>query len=355
MELQHFDTIIIGQGLAGTTLAWRLLEYGQNILIVDQDADVTCSNIAAGLITPITGMRLVVSWRFNELRAVAEQFYRTIEEKSNCVFFHPRGMLRLFSNEAEQTRFKKKMENQTFRDLVKEPILDFDDSVFLPLQGGFEMPKAAQLNVAIFLKQSRQLFQKKHCYHSAKIDVHQDIVLTENGVQIPGCQAQADRLIFCQGAEDRNNPWFSQLIFKPAQGEILTLKIPDSHEQRIIKHKAWLCPMPENRFAAGSTYQWDSLDNQPTEQGKNEIVAQLKQFLQAPFEILDHQAAIRPALHDQKPIIGMHSRHKQLGIMNGLGSKGSLQAPWVAENFANHLCHDEPIDPEIDIEKRFPV
>lgn len=355
MKLQHFDTIIIGQGLAGTTLAWHLLRRKQNILVLDQENSVTCSKIAAGLVTPITGMRLVISWRFRELLQTAEQFYRKIEQETASHFYHQRGMIRLFSSQAEQERFTKRLETEEFRNLVQQPISSFNQNLFSSPMGGFEMPAASQLYVSQFLAASQKVFLNRRCYQSACVDMNEDIILTANQVQIPKCRVSATRLIFCQGAEDRNNPWFPQLKFKPAQGEILTLDIPDSQETRIINHKSWLAPMPENKFAAGSTYEWDQLDSKPTENGKQEIVAKLKQFLRSPFQIIDHRAAIRPALQDQKPIIGMHSQFKQLGIMNGLGSKGSLQAPWLAENFANHLCGDNPIDSQVDLNQRYPV
>ncbi|MDP1589651.1 MAG: FAD-dependent oxidoreductase, partial [Prosthecobacter sp.] len=68
--------LIIGQGLAGTALAWRLWERGVPFLIVDRDEAVTCSKVAAGLITPITGMRLTVSWRYEVFYREALRFYR---------------------------------------------------------------------------------------------------------------------------------------------------------------------------------------------------------------------------------------------------------------------------------------
>ena len=60
------DAIIVGQGLAGTTLAWCLLEAGLSVLVTDREEEVTSSKIAAGLITPITGQRLALSWQVDK-------------------------------------------------------------------------------------------------------------------------------------------------------------------------------------------------------------------------------------------------------------------------------------------------
>ncbi len=355
MNSQHLDTIIIGQGLAGTTLAWRLLQYGQDIRIFDRENHFTCSKIAAGLVTPITGMRLVVSWRFQKLLQAAQDFYQQIEQQTGTRFFYQRGMIRSLTSQAEQNRFKEKLLIEEFRHLVQQPVSNFDRNL-LSLSGeGFEMPAASQLHVRQYLENSQNAFRKMNCFQTACLDMNKDIVLKPDFVHLPAFNLCATRLIFCQGAEDRNNPWFPQLKFKPAQGEILTLNIPDLQEMRLINHKCWLAPMPGNQYAAGSTYQWNQLDSKPTEKGKQEIVFKLKQFLRCQFQIVDHRAAVRPALHDQKPVIGFHPKFKQIGIMNGLGSKGSLQAPWLAENFATHICTGKPIDPEVDLSQRYPL
>ncbi len=46
--------LIVGQGLAGTAVAWQLWERGVPFLVVDPNEASTCSKVAAGLVTPIT-------------------------------------------------------------------------------------------------------------------------------------------------------------------------------------------------------------------------------------------------------------------------------------------------------------
>jgi hypothetical protein len=42
-----------------------------------------------------------------------------------------------------------------------------------------------------------------------------------------------------------------------------------------------------------------------------------------------------------------------LGYFNGLASKGSLQAPFIAEQFAAFLQGEGEIEQSLDIQKRF--
>ena len=61
--MDTLDYIIVGQGIAGSCLAFELLERGAKIEIFDESwRDAACL-VAAGVINPITGKRLVKSWR----------------------------------------------------------------------------------------------------------------------------------------------------------------------------------------------------------------------------------------------------------------------------------------------------
>ncbi len=90
-------------------------------------------------------------------------------------------------------------------------------------------------------------------------------------------------------------------------------------------------------FRVGSTYEWQQLDNRPTSQGRDEITAKLREFLRLPFEVIEHQAAVRPIHRNQYPVFGLHPQHDQLGYFNGLGSKGTLHAPYFASQLAHQL------------------
>ena len=101
--------LIIGQGLAGTALAWRLHERGVPFVIVDREEPVTCSKVAAGLITPVTGMRLKVSWRFEVFYPEALRFYLQICKRLGTRVFFPRGYVRLLKNEQERQKWPKRL------------------------------------------------------------------------------------------------------------------------------------------------------------------------------------------------------------------------------------------------------
>jgi glycine/D-amino acid oxidase-like deaminating enzyme len=340
------DTLIVGQGLAGTTLAWQLGWRGQSVLVVDQDSPNTASKIAAGLVTPITGQRLVPSWRFDEFWPAALEFYGRVEKETGRACFREIPMVRLFKSAADRDHV---LEHAS---LVSFPKPLVDEAQFTSPWGGFEM-RGGQLDVPAFLESSRKAFQARGQYRTASLNLPEDLQFGADGVFLPALGLLAKRVIFCQGFAGRDNPWFHCVPFDPAKGEILTIRVPGLEERRVIHRGIWLAPLGNEMFRAGATYDREHWDDCPTTAGKAEILAQLESLLKLPFEVLDHQAAVRPIVIGRHPVIGLHPRFPGLGYFNGLASKGSLQAPFIAEQFAAFLQGEGEIEQSLDIQKRF--
>ncbi len=332
--MDRVDVIVVGQGLAGTALAWQLLRRGHSVLVVDREPLVTSSRIAAGLVTPITGKRLAISRQFDELLPVATAFYRDIEARLGVWFFHALPCVRLFAYEIELKQYAKSADE--FAALVCEPDPPLDADWFDAPRGGFQMPTAARLDTRTYLDASRDHFAELGCYRRATVDVASDIAVSADGVTLLPLDVSASRLVFCQGFDGAANPYFPAVTFNAAKGEILTLRIPGLAETRVVNRGVWLAPEGGELFRAGATYSWDPLDCEPTAAGREEILTRLRTFLKLPVEVVGHAAAVRPIIGDRHPVVLWSAEFPRLGFFNGLGSKGALLAP----HFAG-LCAEE--------------
>jgi glycine oxidase len=346
------DFIIVGQGIAGTTLAWQLYRRGFRVLVVDRESESSSSRIAAGLITPVTGKRLARSWRLDEVYPTAVEFYRWVEAQIGAKLFHPRPSLRLFQNEAEREEYHKRA-GGVLAGLVRTPERPVNPNWFASTYGAFEMPTAARLDVSQFLNLSRQFFQKRGDYQQADLEPTRDIEMGMEGVCLPRLGLSSRTIVFCRGFDSTVDPWFGNIRFNAAKGEILTLRIPELREERIVHRGVWLAPAGGDVFRAGSTYVWDDLQPEPTARGRAEIESRLRLFLRLPYEVIDHRAAVRPVIDAGYPVLGLHPNHPQLAYFNGLGSKGSLLAPFFAEQLAQCLAGKRDPDPEVDVRKYF--
>jgi len=59
MHQNHYDIIIVGQGISGTVLSNALMEQYQKVLVIDDGNKKAASKIASGVINPVTGRRIV--------------------------------------------------------------------------------------------------------------------------------------------------------------------------------------------------------------------------------------------------------------------------------------------------------
>ncbi len=344
---QIFDVCLVGSGLAGISLAWSLHWVGLRVAIIDHEQGTSASRIAAGLITPITGQRLVKHPQFDLFWTTAKKFYQRVEQESSESIFHPCRMVRIFRNPQEREVFEQRHPDEYGESVIStEPDIDLDkiDAPF----GGFEM-SGGRLDVAAFrraLMKSR--IDNQPCFN-VQLKTPEDVQFVDGTVRIPTLNLTTQRLIFCQGFQSQSNPWFGSVPFDATKGEILTVDIPDLNEERVIHRGIWLVHEQEDLYRVGATHDHEHLDDCPTNNGCDELCRELKQLLVIPFDVVDHHAAVRPIILGRLPILGMHPQHPQLGIFNGLASKGSLLAPWHAELFARAIVGKAIIPKELDV------
>lgn len=341
--------LIIGQGLAGTALAWRLSERNVPFVIVDRDEPLTSSKAAAGLITPITGMRLTVSWRYGMFYREALRFYRDCGRRLKQRFFFPRGYVRLLKDEKELAKWHKRRRDPDMPRFLhpREPELSTD--VFRDPQNGFQQRHAAWLDTTAFLQASRRFFESLESWFKADVkpeDVHDDA----DGVTWNGWRFS--HVIWAQGWSAAKHPLFDWMPFQSALGTILTVKADLRGEQRIVNRGCWLLPRNDGTSRAGSTYEWTFGDpNTPSPDQVQNLEATLRTLLSEPAEVIATQTAVRPIIKGRQALMGTHPAHPRVAFLNGLGSKGSLRSPWLARHLIEHLLDGTTLDEEFDLQQ----
>ncbi|MGI8604104.1 MAG: NAD(P)/FAD-dependent oxidoreductase [Verrucomicrobiales bacterium] len=334
MKGGEVEFLIVGQGLAGTTLAWELLRRGCEPLVIDADEPVTSSKIAAGLITPITGQRMALSWRANETLEEARAFYRHIAAQLGRAYFHERPVLRVFCDDREADLWHRRTRDAAFVPFIAQSWPEHGR------YGAGEIRGGGYLDCAGYLGASRDFFRRRGLFEVRRIDPAET------------AKFPAGWVIFCQGFAAAQNPFFSWVPWKAAKGEILTLRIGQlAGEERIVTAGQWLLPMGGGVFRTGSTYEWHQLDNRPTATARELLERGLRRLTPHSFEVIEHKAAVRPIIHESKALVGVHPVYHRLAFFNGLGSKGALHAPFFARHLAEHLLEGHPIEEELDLRR----
>jgi len=322
---------IVGGGLAGCSLAIALHQRGKDVKIVDRVDSVTSTKVAAGIVNPITGPYLTKGPRFNEFWLHALKFYSACEDLMGVAVFRKMKMVRLLDSEKQAAKWRSRLESSDYQECLTEDPFHIGDE-FHSEFGGFTIKCAGHLLTADFMDATKS-------FMGDRWQVGEVLGPEPEGITI-----------FCEGVNGLNNPLFDWVHFRPAKGEILTVRINDLNEDRIVNRgRVWLLPIGDGVFRAGATYDWDSNDCTVTAEGRELIESRLKRLIKVPYEVLDHRAAVRPVIGSRKLLIGIHPGHENVGFFNGLGSKGVLMAPFFAENFAAHLCGEVAIDEEADL------
>ena len=122
-------------------------------------------------------------------------------------------------------------------------------------------------------------------------------------------------------------------------------------EDRVIKSSVFIIPLGGDLYRVGATYKWKDKPNAPTEESRAELLEKLERFLNCKYELIDHVAGIRPTTADRRPLVGQHPEHKTLYVLNGLGSRGVMIAPYASQQLYNYIEHQEILDPEMDIQR----
>jgi len=339
------DYLIIGQGLAGSLLAWELMQRGCKIIIIDNGKE-NASQVAAGLINPVTGMRFVKATDVDTLLPAAKHCYSQLADVFQQIFYIEKPMLRLFRSATELTHCLKRLDSAEYRDYLgaisppDQPI----KNIASPF-GYLQQKQTGYLLTRPLLSCLKDFFIAENCYRLAAVD-YRDIQM------LPSLRWQdvfPKQIIFCEGHHATKNPWFSWLPFQPVKGEILTLEHQSQLPDKILNFGNWLIPLNSHHIRTGATFDRENLNTLPTERGKDELLNALKSISAslAQATLTNHQANIRPCTLDKQPFIGHHPQYPQLAIFNGFGAKGSLQIPWYSQHFVDALINSTPLPSDI--------
>jgi glycine/D-amino acid oxidase-like deaminating enzyme len=345
------DVLIVGQGLAGTLLAWKLMEREKRVLIVDNSHRTAASRTAAGLINPVTGMRMVKTERVEECLPCAKETYQGLEQLLRRELWFQIPMLRLIRDPKEQAAWDKRCGDISYKPYLGESLTaeQCPPGVNAP-GGGFVQRQTGYMDTCALMDGFREYLRERGGYREAQFDCR-DLEIGEADVRWQG--VGASRVVFCEGYQAMRNPWFDWLPFQPAKGEILSLEIPENLPHYIINAGRWLMPRGGDSYRLGATYDREQLDEEPTAGGRQALLAALQELFTHPPRagVAAHQAGVRPNTRDKRPFIGLHPENPRVGIFNGFGSKGSLLMPWYAERFVDHLLDGQPLPGESDIRR----
>ena len=341
------DYIIVGCGIGGISFIETCIENGKSVVVFDNDSQKS-SKIAAGLYNP------VILKRFSALKDAQLQidllniFYANIEQKLQVKFDFKLPILRKFFSIEEQNNWFSASDKPNLSPFLS---LDLIKTKFKNINAPFDYGEILQtgyIDTEVFLSSYKKYLKSLSVYFNEPFNYQElknsnDIISYKNLV--------AKNIVFAEGFGLKNNPYFNELPLDGTKGELFIIKCQTLNLNAVINTSIYIVPLGNSFFKIGATYNWDDKSDMPTSDGKEELLTKIKAILDCNFEIIEHLAAVRPTVKDRKPLIGTHPIYKNIHILNGLGTRGVMLAPQMAQYLFNHIENGTPLDKDIDIKR----
>jgi glycine/D-amino acid oxidase-like deaminating enzyme len=344
----NYDFIIVGQGISGTFLSYYLQKEKKSFLLIDNNEQTSPSRIGSGIINPVTGRRMVTVWMAEEVLPFAWNAYQEIGKELNITAIAHKNILDFFPNPFMRENFLQRV-NEGNQYIHPYPEQNHFNTFFNYEFGCGEIRPVYIVNNELLLPAWRDVLKNQQLLLEENFDINS---LKVHADHVDYKNIRADKIIFCDGVAGFQNPFFKQLPFAPNKGEALIVEIPGLPDHNIYKKSMILAPLNEKDiFWVGSNYLWDFDNTDPTESFRKNTEQVLKDWLKIPFKVIEHKAGVRPATLERRPFAGMHPHYANVGILNGMGTKGYSLAPFFARQLTDHLLYEEMITPEASVHR----
>jgi glycine/D-amino acid oxidase-like deaminating enzyme len=341
------DYIIVGLGLAGMAFAEELISANKTFLVFEDDSQ-TSSLVAGGVYNPVILKRFTAVWNAKEQLEIALPFYRNLEEKFNQKFDQKFVIRKAFKSIEEQNNWFLASDKPLLGEFLNPNIKREKVAGVLGDFGFGEVYEAGRIDTKKLVNAYREFLKSENKILFEKF-LYQEIKFQEGSIKYQ--QIIANKIVFCEGFGLKENPFFNYLPLNEAKGELITIEAPDLNIDFLLKSTLFVLPLGDHLYKVGATFNWKDKTSNPSEEGKLELVDKLKKVINVPYKIIEHSAGIRPTVKDRRPLVGVHKEHKQLAVLNGLGTRGVMIAPMVAKQLFNCLEQEEMLEQEINIER----
>lgn len=341
----NVDYIVVGCGLAGIAFCEQLKAHNKRFVMFD-DGSQQSSVVAGGLYNPVILKRFTPVWKSKEQLKIALPMYQKMERDFDRVFDYKIPVLRLFHSVEEQNNWFAASDKASLSDWMATQIQP-NHNPYIKADFGFgQVLHTGRIDTGRLidvyqnaLKAQGQLIAERFDYKALQIE--------QSSIAYNTITAQ--NIVFAEGFGLKRNPFFKQLPLTGTKGELLTIHAPNLKLNAVLKSTVFLIPLGADRYVVGATYNWNDKTNTPTQAAKDELLQKLDTFMTAPYTVVDHVAGIRPTVKDRRPLVGVHPDYCNMYVLNGLGTRGVMIAPYIAKQLFEAIEGSGTLDSEIDI------
>jgi len=345
--MKEVDYIIVGCGLAGIAFCEELRAHKKSFLVFE-DASQHSSSVAVGLYNPVVLKRFTEVWKAKELLELALPKYKILEELLKVKLDYNLQVYRKFSSIEEQNQWFSAADKPALEGFLSVQIKKNSNPSIKAPYGFGEVLHSGRIDTGLLVKHYREYLENQNSLINEKFDFNH--LLIENDF-IEYKEVMSKHIVFAEGFNIRHNPYFKELPLNAVKGEIIMIESPELKIDFILKSSVFVAPIGNDLYFVGSTYNWTDKTNDISKEGREELENKLKTIISCDYSVINQMAGIRPTVKDRRPLVGVHYKYKNVFVLNGLGTRGVMNAPYVAKQLYDFIEDNVPLDKEINIER----
>jgi hypothetical protein len=313
MRTESLPVLIVGQGLAGTLLAWELERAGRGFQLVDAGHAGSASRVGAGLVNPVTGERWVAAPDWAEKSAASRAVFREIEAAWGARLVTELRIRREWRDEAEAAMVRAKVGRGELAPWIRSGGLE---------PGAAWIEGAWRVDLPGLIAAGRARWAARGVLREGRMDA-------DEAAAWPG------PVVWCVGAAEMRLP-----ELRPVGGETLELRIEagEGWREDVVRHDGvWILPTGAGHAWAGASFVRDETEREMRREAlRASVRRQLADIVWRETGIL---AGRRMTSTNRVPRSGwLPGREGCEGAFNGLGSKGALLGPALAREWVGRLA-----------------
>lgn len=366
--MKRYDTVVVGGGIIGVSLAYELGRRGQSVLVLDrQEPGREASWAAAGTISPAPDHEsLGIAALGCESYRLYPEFATAIEKSSGePAGFHPNGAMELFLEPDGETERDRRLEEIRTHGNTAEAIsleearsrepaigratraaLWIQDEAYLDPRVITHVAIAAALKAGVEIRGNSDvisvLVEQGRCSGVVVTDAAKGRVAAE--VRTREKIAVSNVVIAAGWRSGGIGGVESYAPTIPVRGQMVALgKVPGAPRTILRSSLGYMAPREDGRTVVGSTLESGKAEKHTTSAGMQKILTAALTMAPALAEapILETWAGVRPDSPDHLPIIGP-TNIEGLFIATGHYRNGMLLAPATAKYLAEWIATGEP-------------
>jgi len=337
--------LIIGQGLAGSFIGLELIKRNIPCFVIDAGDENSASRKAAGLWNPVSFKRITAHDSVHQYLKSLQEHWQYWTPFLGDDFLHPLPLIRIFPDHTYANDWDVKSESPKMAPLLNTPI-QAQPAWKMPFGAGV-VSQAGWLNVPLYLEKVQTFLAAKNYFLKERFH-WEELAISPNTLLYR--EEAFSQMIVCTGLFE-THPLLQSIPLIPNKGHLLEIAATQLPQENIMHYGNFCVPLGEGRFRIGSSYEWEKDDATISPEIVQELSLNFEEHCATDYSIIQTYVGHRPTVKDRNPIIGKLPNHPLIAIFNGLGTKGVLQGPYLAELLADHLFRQQPIPKAFSIDR----